>query len=198
MFPRHQRGEIPNPSGGVEAIITHLISKLFRLPVAHAPLPYYAGLKSKAADDPRAGRADLHPALLQHPKGYDPPRMASRSPSDATDLITVDNVGAVVVPASCLGGIPVLAAEMNSIPVITVRENRTVLDVTNDHAPKQCGHGQTYLEAAGVLVALREGIALNSLRRPVVGARRVPVPKSLRSDAIAAPTERTGRLARGR
>ena len=35
-FARHLSGKIPNPSGGVEAIITHLISKAFRVPTAHA------------------------------------------------------------------------------------------------------------------------------------------------------------------
>ncbi|MCB0214563.1 MAG: DUF3326 domain-containing protein, partial [Anaerolineae bacterium] len=47
MFIKHLHGEIPNPSGGVEAIITHLISKLFKIPTAHAPLPYYQNVKEK-------------------------------------------------------------------------------------------------------------------------------------------------------
>ncbi len=38
MSSRHLRGEIPNPSVGVEAIITHLVSKVFRIPTAHAPV----------------------------------------------------------------------------------------------------------------------------------------------------------------
>ena len=53
MFVSHQRGEIPNPSGGVEAIITHLVSKLFRVPTAHAPLPYYQDTKPRSRDNPR-------------------------------------------------------------------------------------------------------------------------------------------------
>ena len=36
----------------------------------------------------------------------------------------------------------------------------------------------SYLEAAGVLVALRSGIALESLRRPISGAREVSSPSS--------------------
>ena len=54
MFARHLDGKIPNPSGGVEAIITHLISKVIRLPTAHAPLPYYQDLKGKETRSPRS------------------------------------------------------------------------------------------------------------------------------------------------
>ncbi len=52
MSAAHLRGEIPNPSGGVEAIITHLISKLFRVPAAHAPLPYYQNVKQRGTLNP--------------------------------------------------------------------------------------------------------------------------------------------------
>ena len=53
-FSRHLSGKIPNPSGGVEAIITHLISKVFRVPTAHAPLPYYQDVKERGTHNPRA------------------------------------------------------------------------------------------------------------------------------------------------
>ncbi len=54
MFAKHLQGKIPNPSGGIEAIITHLISKLFKIPTAHAPLPYYQNIKEKDTINPRA------------------------------------------------------------------------------------------------------------------------------------------------
>ncbi len=178
MFAQHQRGEIPNPSGGVEAIITHLISKLFRLPTAHAPLPYYADLKAKTTVDPR-GAAEL----ISTPHYYSVLKGLARAPrivglpSESSDLITLDNVAAVVVPASCLGGVPALAAELSGIPIIAVRENRTVLDVTNDHMRfENVVPVETYLEAAGILLALRQGIALPSLRRPLGGTRRITLP----------------------
>jgi hypothetical protein len=175
MAARHQRGEIPNPSGGVEAIITHLISKLFRVPTAHAPLPYYNELKSKAADDPRlAAELISTPHYFSVLKGLSrAPRLVALPAPDA-DLLTVDNVGAVIMPASCLGGLPAMAAEFSDIPVIAVRENRTVLNVTNEHMHfDNVVEVESYLEAAGVLLALRHGIALPSLRRPIGGTRRV-------------------------
>src|SRR6185295_15025086 len=35
---RHFAGEYPNPLGGVEAVLSHLVVRRFRLPAAHAPL----------------------------------------------------------------------------------------------------------------------------------------------------------------
>jgi hypothetical protein len=36
----------------------------------------------------------------------------------------------------------------------------------------------SYLEAAGVVLALRNGISIESLRRPIAGATRVDAPRS--------------------
>jgi hypothetical protein len=89
--------------------------------------------------------------------------------SDASaSALTVGNVGAIVVPATALGGVPALAAEFHAIPLIAVRENDTVLAMTADRLSMsgviEVG---SYLEATGVVTALRHGIALESLRRPI-------------------------------
>ena len=63
MFIKHLRGEIPNPSGGIEAIITHLISKIYKIPTAHAPLPYYQDVKEKDT------------AIPGHPPNLSPPHI---------------------------------------------------------------------------------------------------------------------------
>jgi hypothetical protein len=77
-------------------------------------------------------------------------------------------VGAVVMPASCLGGIPALAAEYSDIPLIAVEENRTLLAVTNDQMRmRNVIAVNSYLEAAGVILALKQGISMESLRRPI-------------------------------
>ncbi|MBK9168360.1 MAG: DUF3326 domain-containing protein [Bryobacterales bacterium] len=178
MFQDHLDGLIPNPSGGVEAIITHLISKVFRIPAAHAPLPYYQDRKGKDTRNPRAAAEFIStPHYFCVLKGL--ARAPRLVPIDAPDcasprLLTVNQIGAVVVPASSLGGIPVLAAEFNHIPVIAVRENRTILDVTKEpmRLPDVI-EVNSYLEAAGVVLALRQGISIESLRRPIPAARRI-------------------------
>jgi hypothetical protein len=179
MFCGYLNGELPNPSGGVEAIITHLISKVFRIPTAHAPLPYYQDLRRNSAHiDPRASAEFISiPHYYSVLKGLSKaPRLVSLpSLGDAPpDLITLNNVGAVVAPAGCLGGIPALAAQFNRIPLIAVRENKTVLDVTRDKTHMDnVIEVESYIEAAGVILALKEGISLKSLRRPLCRPREI-------------------------
>jgi hypothetical protein len=180
MFTQHLDGKIPNPSGGVEAIISHLISKVFRLPTAHAPLPYY--VKGKETRNPRAAAE-----FISTPHYFSVLKGLARAPrlfgldqltQVPSPVISVNNVHAIVVPASCLGGIPSLAAEFHDIPLIAVRENTTILDVTNAKmAMRSVIEVESYLEAAGVLLALREGISLESVRRPLGGALRVCAPR---------------------
>ena len=178
MFAKHLAGEIPNPSGGVEAIITHLISKVFRIPTAHAPLPYYREMKGTPTHNPRASAE-----FISTPHYYSVLKGLARAPrlvpltqreGHLPNVMTVNNVGAVVMPASCLGGVPALAAEYSSIPIIAVAENTTVLRMTNQRMRlPNVIEVSTYLEAAGVLLALRSGISLASLRRPLRAARRL-------------------------
>jgi hypothetical protein len=185
-FSQHLSGEIPNPSGGVEAIITHMISKIFRVPTAHAPLPYYQDVKERGTHNPRASAEFIStPHYLCVLKGLArAPRLVSLDRLDNVPphLVSLNNVGAVVVPATCLGGIPALAAEFSGIPLIAVKENQTLLSVTND---EMCMRNvipvKSYLEAAGVVLALRQGLSLESLRRPIGCATRL--------DEVAAPRE---------
>jgi hypothetical protein len=175
MLEQHLKGSIPNPSGGAEAILTHLITKLFRVPTAHAPLPYYQETKGTHTTNPRAAAEFIStPHYFSVLKGlHRAPRLFPLGPTDVPppDVLSVADVGAVVAPASALGGIPALAAEYHGIPLIAVRENRTILDV--DNAKLRMDNVievESYLEAAGVLLALRRGIALESLRRPLRAA----------------------------
>ena len=191
MFARHLDGESPNPSGGVEAIITHLISKATRLPTAHAPLPYYQDLKGKQTRNPRSAAE-----FISTPHYFSVLKGLAKAPhlveldgltQVSSTVISANNVQAIVMPASCLGGIPALAAEFHGIPLIAVRENTTILDVTNAKmAMPNVVEVETYLEAAGVLLALREGISLESFRRPLRSATRVSQQREEGQD-VAAP-----------
>jgi hypothetical protein len=171
-FSQHLSGQIPNPSGGVEAIITHLISKVFRVPTAHAPLPYYKDVKERGTHNPRASAEFIStPHYLCVLKGLArAPRLVPVDRLDhvAPHLVSLNSVGAIVVPSSCLGGIPALAAEFSGIPLIAVEENQTLLAVTNDKMRmRNVISVRSYLEAAGVILALKQGISLESLRRPI-------------------------------
>jgi Protein of unknown function (DUF3326) len=177
-FSRHLGGEIPNPSGGVEAIITHLISKVFQVPAAHAPLPYYQSVKERSTRNPRASAEFIStPHYVSVLKGLArAPRLVplENLTQVPADLVSLNNIGALVVPATCLGGIPALAADWSGIPIITVEENHTILDVTNERMQlRNVIPVRSYLEAAGAVLALRAGLSIESLRRPLADALRL-------------------------
>jgi hypothetical protein len=82
---------------------------------------------------------------------------------------------AVVVPAGCLGGPGVIAAHDRGIPIIAVAGNPTTLHV--DAAALGWTDVITvsgYLEAAGVLAAMRAGLDWRACQRPLAPLRQVP------------------------
>ena len=186
-FFDHQRGGKPNPSGGVEAIITHLISKIFRVPSAHAPLPYYTAHKRDCPVDPRSSAEFIStPHYFSVLKGLSraprPVAIGANSALSATS-ISIADVGAVVLPASALGGIPALAAHLHHIPIITVAENSTILSVHKDAMKlDNVIAASSYAEAAGIVLALRNGISLRSLRRPFEAALELRPPAEFEKD----------------
>lgn len=166
------RGEIPNPYGGTEALISHTIARAFNIPAAHGPIlpkEEKERMTSKGLVDPRAASEVVSPGYLgsvlrglhRSPQPVNPSFLAAND-------ITLNDVNAVVVPYTCCGGIPVLAAQKNKIPVIAVRENKTVLDVP----PEKLGLNnvivaENFLEAFGIISTIKAGVSLDSVRRPI-------------------------------
>jgi len=175
---KHLHGLIPNPTGGVEAVITHLISKVFRVPTAHSPLPFYTHLKTMDTINPRSSAEFIStPHFFCVLKGlWKAPHLIPLHTlkNVSNDLISLNNVGAIILPASALGGIPALAAEYNNIPIIAVRENKTILTMTNEKLKmNNVIEVESYLEAAGVVLSLKKGISLESLKRPIYRAVKI-------------------------
>ena len=178
MVRAHLDGQIPNPSGGVEAIITHLISKVFRVPTAHAPLPYYQGMEAEhhTTANPRAAAEFISTphyfcvlkGLARAPRLVPLPADGLEQPQPA-GVLTLNNVAALVCPATCLAGVPMLAAEFSGIRIIAVRDNATILRMDNTvMRMRNVVEVDSYMEAAGAVAALREGISFESLRRPLL------------------------------
>jgi hypothetical protein len=170
-YARHFAGEYPNPVGGVEAILSHLVVRNFRLPAAHAPL---ANIKDLALADPvvdARGAGELISAsglacvLIGLRRA---PQLSPVGKGALADVINRNNLLALVTPASCLGGIPALFAARAGIPILAVRGNETVLQVTAG-ALGLPGviEVASYAEAAGLIMARRHGISLQSLTRPL-------------------------------
>ncbi len=166
-FDLYFKGKSPNPYGGTEAIISHYLSKKYNLPSAHAPMlnsKEIGELFTKGLVDSRAAAEVISPAYLGSVlQGlHKAPQPIEIEKAD----IKLKDVSAIVVPSSCLGGIPMLSAEKHKIPIIAVKENKTILDVTNVKLKlKNVIEVENYLEAVGVLLSVREGISLKTLRR---------------------------------
>lgn len=193
-YALHFAGKAPNPVGGVEAIISHYIVNRFRVPCAHAPLLNVKdlALESPVVDARGAGEfasaSGLACVLLGLARA---PQLASRPGKPVREVINLHNLLAVIAPASCLGGIPMLFAARFGLPIVAVRANETILGVTREELGlDNVIEVGSYAEAAGVLLALRRGISLQSLVRPLATLR--PAPRSVDvAEATAASPQRS-------
>lgn len=152
-----------NPWGFVEAKASKLIADSLNRPVAHAPvnmldkdvdpeLYFYNEVVDPRSAAPIVSVSYLHCVL----KGlHKAPRIGKG--------ISVDDVDCLITPIGCVGR-PHIACLEASIPIIAVKENKTIL---NDAMPESFIIVENYLEAVGVLVAMRSGVSLESVRRPL-------------------------------
>ncbi|UCG02461.1 MAG: DUF3326 domain-containing protein [Candidatus Heimdallarchaeota archaeon] len=148
-----------NPWGGVEAMLTHAISHCFQVPCAHAPM-----MESQEVEQIDFGIVDPRCAAETVSRTYLPcilkglhraPQIINSSP----------DVSCLVIPRRCLG-VPMLAAQQRDIPIIAVDDNLEIgsIDCTNYVNAIVVGN---YMEAVGAVTALRSGISIESLRRPI-------------------------------
>ncbi|MCH8279054.1 MAG: DUF3326 domain-containing protein [Chloroflexi bacterium] len=170
----HSDGDMVNPWGGVESMLTHTISSLYDVPSAHSPM-----LESQdvldidtGIVDPRMAAEVISVSFLQCIlKGL------QKSPKIVTDaetmlepsVLTARDISCLVIPDGCLG-LPTLAALEQGIPVIAVRENTNLMKNDLSDLPWRPGQlhvVENYWEAAGVLAALRAGIEPAAARRPL-------------------------------
>ena len=178
---------------GAEAVISHLLVRQFGIPCAHAPA--LAPLPLDPDLDPRAAAEELGhtflpcvlvglsraPDLL--PLGPDDvtargwPGRPDRWPAGrfgsgqeltrAGGLLEASSLGAVVAPAGALGGEAVLACAARGVPLIAVAGNACLLQVSGEALGLEVISASSYAEAAGLVLALREGLDPAMLRRPL-------------------------------
>ena len=165
--------DIVNPWGGVEAMLTHAISLRYGLPSAHAPM-----LESKSISeidfgvvDPRIAAEVISLAFLQSVlRGLQySPKVATVAQANNGTGIWSANISCLVIPDGCIG-LPTLAALANGIPVVAVRSNTNQMRNDLDSLPwrtAQLFRVENYLEAAGVVAALRAGVDPWSTTRPL-------------------------------
>lgn len=149
-----------NPWGGVEALTSRAIVELLRKPVAHAPFEIYkqGAISSfnEVVDARMAAEAAAGDFLYCCLKGlHKAPRIGKG--------LTNKDVDYLVTPMGCVGR-PHQACMEAGIPIIAVRENKSVL---KDEMPSDWIYVNTYLEAAGFLMAENIGLSIESVRRPL-------------------------------
>jgi hypothetical protein len=166
---------IPNPWGAAEAMLTHCLTSLFPMPITHAPLltegddPMTGHL-----GDPRDGAELISTAYICSVLAglaHSPRPIRADQTALNEDCLSIDDLCALVLPANAVGGLPFFVALERGIPIILVENNVTCSGVTIE----SLGLAETpnlikvksYLEATGILMALKSGIALDSLQRPV-------------------------------
>jgi len=170
----YRQGDGVDALAGAEAVISHLLVRHLQIPCAHAPalgpLPLDPHL------DPRAAAEELGYTFLacvlvglsRAPDLVPAGQGMVEGNGLRADQLGVDQLGAVVVPDGALGGEALLAAVARDVPVIAVA-NPSLLDVT----PELLGLAEavlpaaSYSEAAGLVLALREGLSPASLQRPL-------------------------------
>ena len=167
-------GDMVNPWGGVEAMLTHAVSTRFNTPSAHSPMfesREVANMDPGVVDPRMAAEAISVTFFMSVLKGlHKSPRLvADPSLFSEPGVISAANVSCLVIPDGCVG-LPTLAALEQGISVIAVRENRNLMQNDLKALPWRAGQihiVENYWEAAGVLCAIRSGIAPQSVRRPV-------------------------------
>ena len=166
--------DMVNPWGGVEAMLTHAVSSAFNIPSAHSPMMESNEVLNLNVGvvDPRMSAEVVSVAYLHCVlKGLQrsPKIITDESLFNNSDLISAKDVSCIVIPDGCIG-LPTLAALEQGIPVIAVKENKNKM--RNDLTKLPFGKGKlfivdTYLEAIGVMAALKAGVALETVQRPL-------------------------------
>lgn len=166
--------DMVNPWGGVEAMLTHAISLLFNIPSAHSPMipsmeiyDFDVGVVDPRKSAESLSTTSLHCIL----KGlHKSPKIINNSLIGShPGILTVADVSCLVIPDGCVG-LPTLAALEQGIPVIAVKENKNRMQNKLEDLPFAPGKFfvvENYLEAVGVMNAIKAGVTTESVRRPL-------------------------------
>lgn len=175
---------------GVEAIISHLIVKEFKIPAAHAPAVLPPPLSPSVS--PRSAAEEIGytflPCVLSGLSNA-PQYVTRRQGTFDAGCIVASDVDSVILPKDACGGDGTLAfarTTRNNKPlIITVQENETVLDDTPDKFSIDALNVENYWEAIGVIAAHKAGVNPNALRRQ--GIDHLKSPRQVYSARFSGP-----------
>ncbi|MEL6440318.1 MAG: DUF3326 domain-containing protein [Cyanobacteria bacterium J06621_8] len=153
---------------GAEAVISHLIVRQFQIPAAHAPalqpIPIDPQLSPRAAAE-ELGYTFLPCVLVG----------LSRAPqfvtTPSTDTIWSESVDVAIVPYTACGGSATLSLSNSPTQIIAVTDNSTQIQVPPEPLGIKVTQVNSYLEALGVLAALRAGVDFRALSPSISSLR---------------------------
>ena len=150
-----------NPWGGVEAKASKIIANAINKPVAHAPLESTSpedtelyNIMNEVVDPRMAPEAISFCYLHCVLKGL------NRAPRISDTGLSVEDIDVMVSPDGCFGPAHKACLEAN-IPVVVVRENKTVCDWKAIH---EFIYVDNYWEAAGIIACMKAGVTRESVR----------------------------------
>lgn len=152
-----------NPWGGVEAKLTRIMTDILKVPCAHAPFGHTLDDFNDIVDPRMAAE------LVSVTYAFCVLKGLHKAPeiTDGSYGITADDIDALVSPINCFG-VPHKQCLERNIPIIVVEENDPIVKNRRDFPRLKVAN---YMEAAGMLLAIREGITFGSLRRPLLPTR---------------------------
>lgn len=126
----YSNGSGADPVGGVEAILSHYISKNFNVACAHSPAfedyNIYPSIVS-----PKASAEYITPTFL--PCILLGLSQAPKITQNNNEGINISNLDFLIMPYNSLGSVPVFKAIENNITVYAIKENKTELSVTKNN-----------------------------------------------------------------
>ena len=169
----YREGKGVDPIAGVEAVISHLISKFLKVPCAHAPALRQIELNINL--DPRAASEEigftfLPSVLIGLSKA---PNLIELPNNNKIITLYPNQTESIVVPSGALGGEAVLAGIERGLNIISVK-NKNIVAINNmNFNYPNLFEVNNYFEAAGLILSLRKGINPKSILRPVNKIRKV-------------------------
>lgn len=174
----HQNDDMVNPWGGVEAIFTHAVSSMFDVQSAHSPMiedQLISNMDVGVVDPRKAAEAISFTYMQCILKGLQKaPRIIKDSTAfQQSNVLSAADISCLVIPDGCIG-LPTLAALEQGIPVIAVRGNKNIMQNDLSLLPWAKGrlhYVDNYFEAVGVMAAIKNGVAMDTLQRPIAMAQ---------------------------
>lgn len=117
-----------DPIGGIEAVLSHLITKEFSIPAAHAPAFCNIDI-SQHIEHPKVSSEMISSTYL--PCIMQGLSIAPKIHKNTSGEISNKNIDYLIVPYDALGSPAVLSSISNKIKILAVK-NKTVLNVTHE------------------------------------------------------------------